>query len=427
MPHSSRLPGLVLTDHQFQLPLRYEQPEGRHISVYAREVCAVEKVSENLPWLVFLQGGPGSGAPRPMGRSGWMSEALKRYRLLLLDQRGTARSSRVDATTLEQEGSAKAQADYLACFRADSIVRDAEAIRARLAKGAPWTILGQSFGGFCALNYLSEYPEGLAGVMITGGVPPIGVAIDDIYRATYKRVLQRNRLYYERYPEDAHRFRELSRYLEEHDVQLPGGARLTGHVLQLLGLEFGFSDGFETIHYLLEEAFVETPAGPVPSYNLMHGIANILPYETNPLFSLLHEAAYCETAASNWSADRVRNEYPEFDAGDSVLFSGEMIYPWMFDVFPRLKPLKAAAEILASRKEWPALYDEKKLAQNKVPIGAAIFADDMYVEREFSEAVAERVPNMRIFLTNEWDHNALRADTNAVVFKRLQGFLDGQV
>ncbi|MEP4148587.1 MAG: alpha/beta fold hydrolase [Halioglobus sp.] len=426
MTHSSQLPGLKLTDHQFELPLRYEQPEGRQISVYAREVCAVESVSEDLPWLVFLQGGPGSGAPRPMGRGGWMGEALKRYRLLLLDQRGTARSSRIDATTLEQEGSPEAQAEYLSCFRADSIVRDAEAIRTRLARGAQWTILGQSFGGFCALNYLSEYPEGLAAVMITGGVPPIGVEIDEVYRATYKRVLQRNRRYYERYPEDAHRVRELSRYLAQNDVRLPGGARLTPYVLQLLGLEFGFSDGFEAIHYLLEEAFVDTPDGPVPSYNLLHGMANILPYETNPIFSLLHEALYCEGSASNWSAARVRKEYSEFDADDTVLFSGEMIFPWMFDVFPRLAPLKPAAELLAARKNWPALYDQKKLSQNKVPIAAAVFADDMYVERTFSEAVAERVPNMRIFLTNEWDHNALRADTKAVVFKHLQRILDGQ-
>lgn len=421
MTNSTRLPGLILTDHRFDLPLRYEQPDGRHISVYAREVCAVEHASKELPWLVFLQGGPGSGAPRPTGRSGWLGEAVKRYRLLLLDQRGTANSTRVDATTLATEGSPVEQAQYLACFRADSIVRDAEAIRERLAGGARWTILGQSFGGFCALNYLSSHPEGLAGVMITGGIPPIGVPIDDIYRATFTRVLQRNRQFYQRYPDDAQRFRQLSAYLAENDVRLPGGARLTRQVLQLLGLEFGFSDGFETVHYLLEEAFVATGDGLVPSYNFLHGIANTLPFETNPIFSLLHEALYCEGTASNWSAERVRSEFPEFDSDDTILFSGEMIFPWMFDVFPRLAPLKEAAQILAAQKDWPALYDESRLAENTVPTAAAVYSEDMYVERSFSEALAERVPNMRIFLTNEWDHNALRVDTQAAVFKRLQG------
>lgn len=427
MTQSTRLPGLILIDHRFDLPLRYEQPDGRHISVYAREVRAAEYASKELPWLVFLQGGPGSGAPRPMSRGGWLDEAVKRYRVLLLDQRGTASSSRIDVTTLSCEGSPAAQADYLACFRADSIVRDAEAIRADLAGGAPWTILGQSFGGFCALNYLSYYPQGLASVMITGGIPPIGVEVDDIYRATFARVLQRNRLYYQRYPGDVERFREVSSYVTENDVRLPGGARLTHKVLQLLGLEFGFSDGFETVHYLLEGAFDEMDNGRVLSYNFLHGIAHTLPFDISPIFSLLHEAAYCEGSSSNWSAERVRSEFPEFDSDGTTLFSGEMIFPWMFDVFPRLAPLKEVAELLAARKDWPALYDEAKLAVNSVPTAAAVYSEDMYVERKFSEAVAERVPNMRVFLTNEWEHNALRVDTQAVVFQRLQGMLDGQV
>ena len=52
----------------------------------------------------------------------------------------------------------------LAC-RADSIVADAEVVReALVAKGdlqtARWTLLGQSFGGFCAVQYLSVAPQG---------------------------------------------------------------------------------------------------------------------------------------------------------------------------------------------------------------------------------------------------------------------------
>ena len=65
----------------------------------------------------------------------------------------------------------EAQADYLTHFRADSIVRDAEAIRLKLGV-KKWSILGQSFGGFCALTYLSFYPESLNAAFITGGIPP---------------------------------------------------------------------------------------------------------------------------------------------------------------------------------------------------------------------------------------------------------------
>ncbi len=146
-------------------------------------MTAVEKNNEELPWLVFLQGGPGFGAPRPMSRKGWLGKAVERYRVLLLDTRGNARSSRVDATSLKAKDAA-AQARFLSHFRADSIVRDAEAIRRELCGDRPWTILGQSYGGFCALTYLSLHPEGLEAALITGGIPPIGIAIDDIYRAT---------------------------------------------------------------------------------------------------------------------------------------------------------------------------------------------------------------------------------------------------
>jgi hypothetical protein len=50
-------------------------------------------------------------------------------------------------------------------FRAESIVADAEMIRQVLVPedhtlGPRWSILGQSFGGFCAFTYLSFAPEG---------------------------------------------------------------------------------------------------------------------------------------------------------------------------------------------------------------------------------------------------------------------------
>ena len=425
-----RLPGLVLTDHLFDLPLRHAAPDGRRIEVFAREAVALEREHETLPWLVFFQGGPGSGSPRPMGRSGWLGAALKTFRVLLLDQRGTARSSRIDATSLAIEGAPAAQADYLACFRADAIVEDAEAIRRELCGDLPWTILGQSFGGFCALNYLSYHPQGLKGVIITGGIPPIGVPIDDIYRATYQRVINRNQQFYQRYPDDAQLVREIVAYLQANTVYLPGGARMTPAVLQLLGMDFGFSDGFETVHYLLEEAFINGPQGPTLSHNFLHDMDVRLPYETSPLFSLLHEALYCEGTASDWSAARVRQEFPVFDTDNSdqaqVLFTGEMIYPWMFEVFPRLAPLASTANLLASRTDWPALYDEQALAANKVPTVAVIYANDMYVERKYSEAVVARVPNIRMWLTSEYEHNGLRADGDGRVFTRLLEMLQGQ-
>ena len=93
--------------------------------------------------------------------------------MLLLDQRGTGLSSPVTAQSLRSIGYARAQAEYLRHFRADNIVRDAEAIRRQLVGDRPWSILGQSYGGFCALRYLSAAPEGLEAALITGGIPSL--------------------------------------------------------------------------------------------------------------------------------------------------------------------------------------------------------------------------------------------------------------
>jgi len=153
------------------------------------------------PYLVFLQGGPGFEATRPTSPpSGWMKRALRDYRVLLLDQRGTGRSTPVGPVI--PGDTAADQAAYLAHFRADSIVRDAEAIRRELDVDR-WSVLGQSFGGFTALTYLSFAPDGLREALITGGLSAIGRPVDDVYAATYRRLAEANRRYFERYPATA--------------------------------------------------------------------------------------------------------------------------------------------------------------------------------------------------------------------------------
>jgi pimeloyl-ACP methyl ester carboxylesterase len=79
-------------------------------------------------------------------------------------------------------------------------VRDAECIREVLSPGRPWSLLGQSFGGFCSLTYLSLFPRSLHEVYLTGGVAPIGRSADEVYRATYQRVADKNRAFFTRFP-----------------------------------------------------------------------------------------------------------------------------------------------------------------------------------------------------------------------------------
>src|ERR1700691_4998451 len=84
-------------------------------------------------------------------------------------------------------------------------------------------------------------------------------------------------------------------------------------------------------------------------------------FSAGPLYALLHEACYANASATEWAAQRVRAEFGEFNAmaaldGDGpLLFTGEMIYPWMIENDPVLAPLAETAEILA-RHVWAPLY-----------------------------------------------------------------------
>jgi pimeloyl-ACP methyl ester carboxylesterase len=425
---SYRQPGTVLTDHTFTVPLDHAQPDGEQIQVFAREVVAADKASADLPWLVYFQGGPGFGSPRPAGREAWLDRALDDYRVLLLDQRGTDSSSPVNRRTLGQAGlDAQAQADYIALFRADSIVADAELIRQEITGGQPWSILGQSFGGFCAVCYLSQAPGGLREAFITGGLPGLDVTADDVYRLTYPKVARRNAEHYERYPMDVQRAKDIARRLAAGDVRLPNGAPLTVETFQTFGQMLGASTGSHSLHYLLEEPF----AGGDLSDDFLHRVGSHVSFSAAPLYALVHEACYGQGVPTNWAAQRVRAEFPEFDAAAALdsdqplLFTGEMIYPWMFENDPVLRPLAEAAEILAQR-EWPRLYDVDRLRASQVPAAAAVYFDDMYVPVEFSVPTARTIRGLRPWVTNEYEHDGLRV-SNGKVLDRLIAMVRGNV
>ncbi|ASO18307.1 pimeloyl-ACP methyl ester carboxylesterase [Actinoalloteichus hoggarensis] len=426
MTTSYRSPGIACVDHVIEVPLDHGDPTSERISVFGREVVASGNETADLPWLLFLQGGPGGKATRPVPATGWLRRALREYRVLLLDQRGTGRSTPANRQTLARFGSGEQTADYLRHFRADSIVRDAEVFRRRLTGDRPWSVLGQSFGGFCALTYLSIAPEGLAAVLVTGGLAGLDAGPDEVYRALYPRVLRKNTEYFSRYPQDEPIVRSVFDHLAEHEVLLPTGERLTPHRFQTLGIEFGKAGTFDRLHYLLEEAFVDAPGGPDLSDTFLHGVSGSVTFATDPLYALLHESIYCQGGASLWSAHRLRREFTEFDVdeGASVRFTGEMIYPWMFEEDPALVPLRDAAEALAAKTDWPNLYDHDVLSHNRVPVAAVVYHDDMYVDRELSLRTAEQVKGLRTWVTSQYEHDGLRMDSG--VLDRLIAMTRGE-
>ncbi|RII09683.1 Proline iminopeptidase [Streptomyces sp. YIM 130001] len=415
-----RQPGVVLTDRHFTVPLDHARPDGEQIELYAREAVASDKSDTavaGLPWLLYLEGGPGFGARRFVGRQAWLARALKEYRVLLLDQRGTGRSTPANRQTLPLRGGPREQADYLAHFRADSIVRDCETIRPQVTGGGPWTVLGQSFGGFCVTRYLSSAPEGLNAALFTGGLPSLDGHADDVYRAAYPRIERKVAAHYARYPQDIARARRIAEHLAERGhVVLGGGYKLTVEAFQSLGILLGSGEGSHRLHYLLENAFVSTAAGAELADGFKEAVHAQLSYAGNPLYALVHEAIYGQDERPTaWAAERVRAEFPQFDAaatlaGDGpLLFTGESVHPWVLDCDPSLAPLREAAELLAARTDWPRLYDADLLAANEVPAAAAVYHDDMYVDTAHSLRTAHTIKGLRPWITNEYEHDGLRA------------------
>jgi pimeloyl-ACP methyl ester carboxylesterase len=418
---------VVTGDHWLAVPLDADDPGRGSLQLYAREVRAVERVDDDQPYLLFLQGGPGGRSPRPgVDAPGWLAWALERYRVVLLDQRGTGRSTPLDRHTLAALGGPRQQADHLALHRADRIVDDAEALRRHLLGDRPWTVLGQSFGGFCAWTYLSRAPEGLDAVYVTGGVPPVGVSPDDVYRATTRAVARRVRDLDAAHPRARAVLADVAHHVAHSTEHLPTGERLTPRRLQGLGAVLGGAGGVDLLAHLADDAWALP--GRRLSDTFLAGVASVVSFATNPLYALVHEAIYAEGGlVTGWSAQRVRGELgpPTGPAGDGLLpLTGEMIYPHTIASDPALAPLAEAAQLLAERVWDEPLYDLDRLAANRVPVAACVYTRDMFVDPALSRATAARTGAVRVVEDAVHHHDGLRR-AGAEVLDPLEQALTG--
>jgi hypothetical protein len=185
-------------------------------------------------------------------------------------------------------------------------------------------------------------------------------------------------------------------------------------------------DGSHRLHYLLEDAFVETVSGPRLADAFAEQAAAVLSRAGSPLFTLLHESIYAQDGrATAWSAHRVRDEFPRFDAVRAaaedrpVLLTGETVHPWMLETHAALRPLRRTAELLATRTGWGPLYDLRRLARNTVPVAAAIYHDDLYVDTAHALATARAIRGLRTWVTDEFEHDGVRAGGRRVMDRLL--------
>ncbi|MFE7196443.1 alpha/beta fold hydrolase [Microbacterium oxydans] len=392
-----KLQDLTVEEHTLTVPLVWGDPtDHRTIDVFARVVA--REGGEALPYLVFLQGGPGHEAPRPFHSStspAWLDEALAHYRLVLLDQRGTGRSTPVGDLDLER--GAAAVAEHLTHLRADAIVRDCEALREHLG-ATTWSVLGQSFGGFTTLAYLSTNAASLDDVFITGGLSAVGRHPDDVYALCYDKMRDASELYYRRFPEHRDAMRRLVDLADAGDIVLPDGEVVSRSRLRSMGSALGTDDGWQTVWSLLER----DPASNAFRYDLMHA----MPYDgRNPLYFAFHESSYADGHATRWSAERTE---PTDFRDDPTLFTGEHIRREWTESVPAFQPWRDVALELAEF-EWPQIYDASAIAASGATGAAAVYVNDVYVPYEFSIETAKLLPGVQLWQTSEHEHNGLRS------------------
>lgn len=103
--------------------------------------------------VVVLHGGPGGGLQRAVLRL----FNLRKWRVILFDQRGCGRSTPSAST----EAGLKANTTW-------HLVADIERLRAAVGVSAPWTVFGGSWGSTLALAYAARHPKAVAALVLRG-------------------------------------------------------------------------------------------------------------------------------------------------------------------------------------------------------------------------------------------------------------------
>jgi len=475
--------------------------------------------------MLYLQGGPGFGCAAPISglslastSSSWAAAVLlggkitnsngQRFqRIVLMDQRGTGKSSAICKQSLmklfpdlflldakneggegtvvgegiggdsnarmmllqaRQQTGVKEATDYLSLFRADSIVRDAEWIREALTnpfpsvdddgndtaavKGPqPWGgALGQSFGGFCLMTYLSSISNPPELIYFTGGIAPMNTPVREVYDKLWLRVRQRSWKYYEQYPGDVAMVKKIVRTLLSHEkngannlIKLPSGGILTARRFLQIGLVLGGSPGssFANLHSVINSAFVDDDSDEI-SNAFLKRIDYEQSFDDAPLYFLLHESIYADGdgVATQWAANQsykghvqANSEFDyratcQEDNSNPTLFFGEMVFPFMaHGDFSELSNngMRMLSEALAEKSDWLPLFDESNMRaalvhKKKSRAAAACYYDDMYVDFECAMKLVQRgcpLEGVKVYVTNDYQHSGLRDDGATIINK----------
>jgi proline iminopeptidase len=186
--------------------------------------------------------------------------------------------------------------------------------------------------------------------------------------------------------------------------------------LQTVGIDLGMAPGLENVHWLIDEAF--SSKGRL-SDHFLAAVMGLTSYDGGPLFAVLQESIYGTWPRGDPVGCRARRaEHPAFDpAARPLLFTGEMMFPWMFEEIRSLRPFQAGAEALAAREVYLELYDPPAWRPTRFRSRRSSITTTSMSMRAFRWIPAGEVGNLQHWVTNEFEHDGIRQDGK--VFKRL--------
>ena len=187
---------------------------------------------------------------------------------------------------------------------------------------------------------------------------------------------------------------------------------------------------FERVHWLIDSAFSDGDGslkafkhggGTADGYlsdEFLYGVMDAT--SSSPLYWPLQEFIYADGELDHpirWAAQQVRETMPEF-AGSArpLLFTGEAVFPWMFDQQKALQPFLPAVDCMMNDMQFGKIYDLDQLANNEVPLQAAVYFDDLYVDSGLQLDTLSHISNSHYWTTNEFEHDGVHGD---FVFRHL--------
>jgi len=197
-----RLPKLATSARcgTLSVPEDRSRPDGRRIDVFVA-VLAANNLSPQPDPLVILAGGPGQAASQLAPLALRLNDVRRNRDIVLIDQRGTGRSSPLRCKAFEPRDDIESSFDMDSANRAKDCLRELEAAgvdprqytteawvadidAVRAALGYPKVNLwGGSYGTRVALEYLRRHPERVRTMVLDGVTPPEVAVPRDVWPA----------------------------------------------------------------------------------------------------------------------------------------------------------------------------------------------------------------------------------------------------